>query len=196
MTIRIEKVKGLEDAMIGWADDIDALGLDLFFCRQQRVVILDFKREVLHPLRCIAIPIHRLPRWQLKKGQYIAHTSIQEDMHVRIRFLGRGHAIFGERDLELHAQDTLVEVYGLPGIVAAISNMMNAFDIHRNLLCSISCADDTSGNLVPLDGFEQSFEIALAEAFIFLALNEFEKHRADKVGRKNLQQQSRIIVFG
>ena len=188
MTIRIKKVKGLEDAMIGWADDIDALGLDLFFCRQQRIVILDFEREVLHPLRRIAIPIHRLPRRQLKKGQYITHASIQEDMHVRIRFLGRGHAIFGVRDLELHAQDTLVEVYGLPGVVAAISNMMNAFDIHRHLLCSISCADDTSGNLVPLDGFEQGFEIALAEAFIFLALNEFEKHRTDKVGRKNLQQ--------
>jgi hypothetical protein len=44
-----------------------------------------------------------------------------------------------------------------------------------------SGADDAAPNLIGLDRFKQRLEIALAEAFIALALDEFEKDRPDHI---------------
>ena len=92
--------------------------------------------------------------------------------------------IFGECNLELHAEYPLVKVDRLFGIVATIGNMMNALDIHFS--GHIACADHAARNLVPLDRFEQRGEVTLTESFVFLALNEFKEHRADQVCRKYL----------
>ena len=48
--------------------------------------------------------------------------------------------------------------------------------------------------LVSLNGFEQGSEISLSKAFVFLALNEFEKNRADHGFREDLQQQAGVAV--
>src|SRR5689334_12765223 len=49
--------------------------------------------------------------------------------------------------------------------------------------------EDAPSHLVELDAFEQRLEIALAEAFVALALDDLEEDRADHVLREDLQQQ-------
>ncbi|EGE60007.1 hypothetical protein RHECNPAF_1740012 [Rhizobium etli CNPAF512] len=48
--------------------------------------------------------------------------------------------------------------------------------------------DDTTLDLIRLDRLEKSAEIAFAETFVTLALDEFEEDRADDGFRENLQQ--------
>src|SRR5665213_239203 len=48
----------------------------------------------------------------------------------------------------------------------------------------------TATNLIELERFEQRLEITLAEALVTLALDDFEKARADHVLREDLQQQA------
>src|SRR5665213_557023 len=48
----------------------------------------------------------------------------------------------------------------------------------------------TATNLIELERFEQRLEITLAEALVTLALDDFEKARADDVLREDLQQQA------
>ena len=49
-------------------------------------------------------------------------------------------------------------------------------------------AQDTSGDLVALDGLEQGLEVAFAEAFVTLALYELEEDRADHGVGEDLKQ--------
>src|SRR5262245_37251290 len=51
-----------------------------------------------------------------------------------------------------------------------------------------------AADLVEFDGFEQGFEIALAEAFIALPLDELEEDRADRVLAEDLQQQALTLA--
>src|SRR5687767_98516 len=55
---------------------------------------------------------------------------------------------------------------------------------------SVIGSDHPAADLVELDRFEQGLEIALAEAFVALALDNLEENRADDVLGKDLQQQS------
>src|ERR1700722_1802989 len=50
--------------------------------------------------------------------------------------------------------------------------------------------EHAASHLIELEGFEQGLEIALAEAFVALALNDFEETGANHVLRENLQQQA------
>src|SRR3954469_24661444 len=50
--------------------------------------------------------------------------------------------------------------------------------------------DDSAAHLVELDRLEQRLEIAFAEAFVALALDDLEENRADDVLGKDLQQQA------
>src|SRR5690606_31047592 len=49
---------------------------------------------------------------------------------------------------------------------------------------------DAAGHLVAFDGFEQRLEVAFAEAFVALALDDLEEDRPERVGGENLQQQA------
>src|SRR3954470_23670224 len=52
-----------------------------------------------------------------------------------------------------------------------------------------------SAHLVELDRFKQRLEVAFAEAFVALALDELEKDRSKLILRKDLQQQiARLAV--
>src|SRR3546814_21031299 len=55
--------------------------------------------------------------------------------------------------------------------------------------------EGSAANLVHFHRFEQRGEIALAKAFILLALDEFEKDGADHGLPENLEQQARV-AFG
>src|SRR3954465_12858720 len=50
--------------------------------------------------------------------------------------------------------------------------------------------EDAAADLVELDRFEQGLEIALAEAFIALALDDLEEDRADHVLGEDLEEQA------
>src|SRR5258706_8997090 len=49
--------------------------------------------------------------------------------------------------------------------------------------------DDAAADLVALERFEERLEVAFAEAFVALALDEFEEDRAELRLREDLQQQ-------
>ncbi len=51
-------------------------------------------------------------------------------------------------------------------------------------------SDHPAAHLVELDAFEQRLEIALAEAFVALALDDLEEDRADHILGEDLQQQA------
>src|SRR5512146_1304340 len=50
--------------------------------------------------------------------------------------------------------------------------------------------EDAAADLVELDRLEQGLEVALAEAFVALALDQLEEDRADHVLGEDLQQQA------
>src|ERR1700736_2626456 len=54
-------------------------------------------------------------------------------------------------------------------------------------------SDHAAANLIELDRLEQGAEVALAEAFVALALDDLEKDRTDHVAREDLQQDA---LFG
>ena len=49
-------------------------------------------------------------------------------------------------------------------------------------------SDDAAAYLLEFDGFKESLEVALAEAFVALALDDFEENRAEYIGREDLQE--------
>ena len=57
----------------------------------------------------------------------------------------------------------------------------------EQLLCRTG-AEDTSADLVLLNGFEQGLEIALAKAVVTLALDELKEDRADRGPAEPLEQ--------
>ena len=48
-------------------------------------------------------------------------------------------------------------------------------------------------HLVALDAFEQRLEVAFAETFIALALDDFEEDRPDRIGSEDLQQLALVL---
>src|SRR5690349_9313652 len=54
-------------------------------------------------------------------------------------------------------------------------------------------ADHAAADLVELDRFEQRLEIAVAEAFIALALDDLEEDRAEQILGKDLQQDALLL---
>ncbi len=50
-------------------------------------------------------------------------------------------------------------------------------------------SNDPAAHLIKLDALEQGFEIAFAEAFVALALDDLEEDRANHVLGEDLQQQ-------
>src|SRR5262249_40921204 len=59
---------------------------------------------------------------------------------------------------------------------------------------SRSVLQDAAADLVEFDTFEQGFEIALAKAFVALALDELEEDRPERVLGEDLQEQA--LAFG
>ena len=51
----------------------------------------------------------------------------------------------------------------------------------------LSCLQRSLLDLILLNGLKQRLEIALAEAFVALALDDLEENRADDGGGENLQ---------
>src|SRR3954470_8586809 len=65
-----------------------------------------------------------------------------------------------------------------------------AFEHSRRYRLRSFGSEDAAAHLVELDALEQSLEIALAEALVALALDDFEEDRADHVLGEDLQQQA------
>src|SRR3546814_12788517 len=63
-------------------------------------------------------------------------------------------------------------------------------------VCSSDLLERAAANLVEFHRFEQRGEIAFAEPFVLLALDEFEEDRADHRLAENLEQQPRIALGG
>src|SRR5690606_26960877 len=80
---------------------------------------------------------------------------------------------------------------------ASVANSLPNPDMYP-VVTSLSCvralgglvgsSEHAAGPLVPLDGFEQGLEVALAEAFVALALDDLEEDRAERVLAEDLQQ--------
>src|SRR5689334_6270728 len=52
----------------------------------------------------------------------------------------------------------------------------------------------SAADLVELDGFEERAEVAFAEAFVALALDDLEEDRPDDVLREDLQQHALVLL--
>ena len=131
MTIGIEEIDRLEDAVIGRPDNIDTLRLDMRPGGEQRIVVFDLECDMLHPLWRIMVTIHRRLRRQFEEGKHVAHAGIEKHVHVWVRLFRRRHHVFGKSDLKFHVEHALVEINGLLRILAAIGYMMNSFNFHR-----------------------------------------------------------------
>jgi uncharacterized protein YqfB (UPF0267 family) len=66
---------------------------------------------------------------QFEKGQHIAVPGIEENVHVRIIGAGRRHMVLGDRQLEIHAQRVAIELDRLLRILAAIGDVVDAFQV-------------------------------------------------------------------
>ena len=107
---------------------IDAKAFEMRLGGVQLLKAAQPQRNMLHPDRRVGVPPHLRLFRQLEKGQHIAIPRIEENVHVRIIRTGRGHMILGNRELEIHAQRLLVELHRLLRILAAIGDVVNAFE--------------------------------------------------------------------
>ena len=64
--------------------------------------ISHFESNMLHPFGCIVIAIHFGGIRQLEESQYITHPSVKKNMHVGIRFLGRGSPLLSKNQHKVH----------------------------------------------------------------------------------------------
>src|SRR3984957_3908708 len=78
----------------------------------------------------------------------------------------------------------------MPLLASSKASTSTRDDVNRGgaRRCSFSRRQYAAPDLVLLDRLKQSAEIALAEAFVALALDEFEEDRADRIGREDLQK--------
>ena len=76
MAIGVEEINGFEDGVIGYADDIDATGLQTGLGRLEFVQAVYLESNVLHPVRRIDVTPHLWRSGQLKECQYISVSSI------------------------------------------------------------------------------------------------------------------------
>src|SRR5215831_5717276 len=66
----------------------------------------------------------------------------------------------------------------------------------QSILMSARHLQSAATDLVPLERLEERLEIALAEAFVALALDELEEHGAKQHLREDLQQQPGLDAVG
>lgn len=200
MSIRVEEIDGLEYRMVRDTDNLDTVSLQLSFGFFQHVYAFNLEGDVLNPIRCIRVFSHFRLRREFKEGQDISLTGIQKDMHVRIGSPGRWHFVLGNRQNEVHVQVLAVPFDSFLGILAAVSNMVDFLNFHRivpsNLLALFGGIDDATADLIAFHRFEQSLEVPFPKAIVALALDEFEEHRSHQSLGKNLQQQTRRVIFG
>ena len=88
VTVRVEEVDALEDRMVGRTNHSYAFGFQPLLGGDQRLDRINLHRQMLHPGRRVAVTIHRRLRWQFEERQDVTPTSVQKDMHVRIRCFG------------------------------------------------------------------------------------------------------------
>ena len=86
VAVGVEEINGLENGVIGDADDVNAVGLKLSLGFGEDFLAIHFESNVLHPFRCVRILAHIRAVREFEKGQNIATAGIQEDMHIGIRF--------------------------------------------------------------------------------------------------------------
>lgn len=128
MTARIKEVNRLEDRVVGRAQDLDAVGFEPSLGLQHFFQGLYFQRQVLSPYGRVDIPPHGGLGWQLKKRQNIAAPCIEENMHVRIGFLGGGHFVLSNCKNEVHVEVLLIPLNRLLGVLAAIGYVVDLLD--------------------------------------------------------------------
>jgi hypothetical protein len=105
-------------------------GLQAGLGGQQVVHAADLEGDVLHPLRCVAVASHGRRVGQLEEGQHVALPGVQEHVHVGIGRLGGRHLVFGNGQHEVHVQVLDVPLDGFLGVLAAVGDVVNAFDLH------------------------------------------------------------------
>lgn len=104
MTVGVEEADRREGYVIGRTEYVDALSEQVLLVRQQRGPVLDAKRDVVHPWWSVRIAPHRRPGRPFQERQDIAAAGVDEDVHVRIRLLGRRDPILGDRQHVVHVQ--------------------------------------------------------------------------------------------
>ena len=110
--------------------DVDAVGLEVGAEFEQLGAVLHLEGDVLHPLGRVRIASHRWLRRQFEEREHVAGASVQEDMHVRVRRLGRRHLVLGDGEHEVHLQHLSVPEHGLLGVTTAVGDVMDAVDLH------------------------------------------------------------------
>jgi len=86
--------------------------------------------DVLHPVRRVGIASHRRRIRDLEEGQDVALARVEEQMHVRVRRLGRRNVILRNGQDELHVEVLGVPVDRLLGVATTIGDVMDALDQH------------------------------------------------------------------
>ena len=66
----------------------------------------------------------------IKKGQHVAATRVQEQVHVGVGRMGGGHLVFGNGQHEAHVQVFHIPLDGFFGVFATISGMVNFANFH------------------------------------------------------------------
>ena len=76
MAVGVEEINGFEDSVIGYADDINATGLQTGLGRLEFVQTVYLESNVLHPVWRIGVAAHLWRSGQLKECQYISVSCI------------------------------------------------------------------------------------------------------------------------
>jgi len=88
------------------------------------------QRQVLRPGRGVGVAPHFGLGGQLEESQDVAVACVEEDVHVGIGLFGGRHLVFGNRQDEAHVEVLLVPLHGLLGVLAAVGDVVNLFDLH------------------------------------------------------------------
>ena len=130
MAVGIKEIDRVEGAMVGHTEHGNTAAFQMRLEFQQLGPVLDLEGDVLHPFGRVRVAAHRRLRGQLEKGQDVTVAGVQEDVHVRIWRLGRGHEVLGDGQYKVHVQVVAVPEHRFPGVLAAVRNMVDAVDFH------------------------------------------------------------------
>ena len=97
----------------------------------QRVAILDLEGDVLDPFRRVRVAPHLGPGRQFEERQHVAVPGIQEQVHVGVGFVGRGHLVLGDGQDEVHVEVLHVPLDRLFCVLAAIGDVVDLVDLER-----------------------------------------------------------------